>query len=72
MAGKPVFQTSVNESHTPTRKTISTALPRMKKIHPDLVKGVTTYDGSILLLPSPWLTLRSHRGFILNNEMHSK
>ena len=43
----------VNESLTPLRKNIFTTLRRMKKDHPDLVKGVTTFDGKIYAFTKP-------------------
>ena len=64
-----VLNLFVNESLTPTRKTIFTALRRMKKIHPNLVKGVTTYDGSVFAFTKPLATAtRDRRHHIQNHE----
>ena len=37
----------INESLTPTRKTILNALRKMKRDHPNLVKGCSTFNGRV-------------------------
>ena len=43
----------INESLTPKRKSLLLALRRMKKAHPDLVKGSTSLDGRIYAYTKP-------------------
>ena len=43
----------VNEHLTPARKTILYALRQMKKDHPDLVKGCTSWDGRVYAFTPP-------------------
>ena len=43
----------VNESLTPTRRTIFNTLRKMKANHPDIVKGCTTYDGRVFAFTKP-------------------
>ena len=42
-----------NESLTPTRKAIHTALRKMKREHPTLVKGCSTIDGRVYAYTAP-------------------
>ena len=42
-----------NESLTPTRRIIKKALLKMKKLHADLVRGVTTHNGRVFVLTKP-------------------
>ena len=43
----------VNENLTPKRRNIFNVLRRMRKSHPGIVKGVTTYDGRVYAFTKP-------------------
>ena len=43
----------VNESLTPTRRTVLYALRQMKRAHPNIVKGCSSFDGKIFAYTKP-------------------
>ena len=43
----------VSESLTPARRTIFHTLRQMKKAHPGIVKGITTYEGRVFVFTNP-------------------
>ena len=51
----------VNESLTPTRKTIFYTLRQMRRNHPEIVRGCTSIDGRIFAFTKPPETSRSTR-----------
>ena len=62
----------INEHVTPLRKTILYSLRQMRRAHPDLVKGCTTFEGSVYAYTKPPsgspTTARDQRHLVNNKE----